>query len=106
MTNDQAKAKRVLQIKLKAASPDASSIAISMLKNTIPFFNTFGEANVRLLRNVDDPAQFLQLIEYRADASFELNRHKLASDPMFQAWRSLFAGVIEVEVYEEVIANG
>jgi hypothetical protein len=36
----------------------------------------------------------------------ELNRHRLASDPRIQAylmaWRSMFAGAVEVDVYQEI----
>jgi hypothetical protein len=59
-----------------------------------------------LLRNVDDQTQFLQVIEYETDQAFELNRHKLASDPLvqkyLQGWRALFPGTVEVDVYEDL----
>jgi hypothetical protein len=65
---------------------------------------------IRLLRNVDDRAQFVQVIEYRAEASFEQGRQKLASDPMtqniVQSWRALFPGAVELDVFEDVGAEG
>jgi len=46
------------------------------------------------------------VIEYQTDQALELNRHKLASDPMMhnymQVWRALFPGAIELDVYEDV----
>jgi hypothetical protein len=61
---------------------------------------------IRLLQNVDDPAKFMQEIEYDAPGDFELNRQKVASDPRMQtylqAWRSMFPGAVEVDVYREM----
>ena len=105
MTSDAPKAKRVLHVKLRAPSPDMGSVAVSMMKSAIPFYEAFGEARVRVLRSVDDPSAFLQVIEYQTDAAFELNRQKLSSDPLLQSWRALFAGVIEIDVYEDVTAS-
>jgi hypothetical protein len=66
----------------------------------------FGEAKVRLLQNVDDPSRFLQEIEYLAPESMEMNRQQIASDPRvqayLQAWRTMFPGGIEIDVYKEV----
>jgi len=40
------------------------------------------------------------------DETIELNRQKFASDPMvqnyLQAWRTLFPGTIEIDVYEDI----
>jgi len=106
MANDLAKAERILYVKIRTPSPDATALLASIMKNALPLYKAFGDARARLLRNVDDQAQFLQVIEYQTDQAFELNRHKLASDPMMhsylQAWRSLFPGAIEIDVYEDV----
>jgi hypothetical protein len=57
-------------------------------------------------RNADDPTQFIQVIEYQSDRAVELTRQKLASDPIthnfVQAWRSLFSGAVDVDLYEDV----
>jgi hypothetical protein len=51
---------------------------------------------MRLLQNVDDPARFIQEIEYDTHEVVELNRQRVASDPQVQAylrtWRSFFPG--------------
>jgi hypothetical protein len=63
-------------------------------------------SNFRLLQNVDDPAQFVIEIDYAADAALELNRQKVASDPMLrtflQGWKQMLAGNAEMDVYEDV----
>ncbi len=105
MAEEAAKAKRVLTIKLRTPSPDATALLATMMKNALPLYQSFGDAKVRMLRNVDDQTQFLQVIEYQTDQAFELNRQKLASDPMVQnylrTWRALFPGAVEMDVYED-----
>ena len=79
---------------------------IAMIKSAAPLYQMFGDAQVRLLQNVDDPSRFLQEIEYDAPEALELNRQQIASDPRvqayLQAWRSMFPGAIEIEVYKVV----
>jgi hypothetical protein len=69
-------------------------------------YQMFGDAQVRLLQNVDDPSRFLQEIDYAAPEALELNRQHIAGDPRvqayLQAWRSMFPGGIEIDVYEEL----
>lgn len=106
MANDPAKTNRILHIKIKTPSADATTLLTTMMKNALPLYKAFGDAQVRLLRNADDKTQFLQVIEYQTDRTFELNRQKLASDPMVhnyvQACRTLFPGAVEIDVYEDV----
>ena len=83
---------------------------VSLVKKIIlgdaPFFQMFGTAHFRLLRNADDPTKFIQVIEYETPESFELNRQSLASDARFQAylqmWRAMLPGALEVDVYQEI----
>jgi hypothetical protein len=106
MSTVAAKANRILHIGVRTPSPDAAKLLASMMKNTAPLYKTFGDVRIRMLRNVDDQTQFLQVIEYQADQALELNRQKLASDPVtqnfVQAWRLLFPGAIKIDVYEDV----
>ncbi|MGA8613531.1 MAG: hypothetical protein WB760_18045 [Xanthobacteraceae bacterium] len=79
---------------------------VAMIKAAAPFYQMFGNARVRLLQNVDDPAKFIQEIEYEAHEDWELNRQRLASDfrmqTYLQAWRTMLPGAPEIDVYEEV----
>jgi hypothetical protein len=110
MPNDTAKARRILHVKIKTPTPDAAKLVTSMMKNAAPMVQAFGDVRIRLLRNVDDQTRFLQVIEYQADQAIEQNRQKLASDPIaqniVQAWRVLFPGAVEVDVYEDVTGRG
>ena len=109
MSNAAAKANRILHVKIKTPSPDAAKLVAAMMKNAAPMVRAFGDARIRLLRNVDDQTRFLQVVEYQAEQAIEQNRQKLASDPMtqniVQAWRALFPGVVEIDVYEDVTDN-
>ena len=110
MTNDAPKAKRILHVKIRTPSADATTLLTTMMKNALPLYKTFGEAQVRLLRNADDRTQFVQVIEYQTDQAVEFNRQKLASEPIIQnylqTWRTLFPGAMEVDVYEDITEKG
>jgi hypothetical protein len=97
------KIRRILHIKVRTTA-DASQL-LALAQSAIPLYQAFGP-RVRLLRNVDDPNQFIQEIEYEADEAFELNRQKIASDPTvrgyMQAWRMMAMGAAEVDIYEDV----
>ena len=104
MTNGSGKIRRTLHFKFTIAG--ATEQVIAMIKSAAPLYQMFGDAQVRLLQNVDDPGRFLQEIEYDAPEAIELNRQKIASDPALQAylqaWRTMFPGAVEVDVYREL----
>ena len=104
MSSD-AKLQRTLHFKFTMPNADAAQIA-AVIKAMAPFYQMFGEMRIRLLQNVDDPAKFTQEIEYEAPEGFEINRQQIASDARMQtylqAWRSMFPGAVEVDVYKEV----
>ena len=96
--------KRVLQIKMRALGDPQQVLAL--IRAAAPFYRTLGGTGFRVLQNVDDPAQLLVEIEYAAHAALELNRHKVASDPMvrtfLQGWRAILAGSADMDVYQDV----
>jgi hypothetical protein len=96
--------KRVLQIKMRAVGDPGQ--ALSLIRSAAPFYRTIGGTGFRVLQNVDDRAQMLIEIEYAPHAALELNRHKVASDPMvrtfLQGWRAMLQGSADMDVYEDV----
>jgi hypothetical protein len=102
MTNGEAKIRRTVHFKFTIAGAPEQMIA--MIKSAAPLYQMFGDAQVRLLQNVDDPNRFLQEIEYDAPETIETNRQQIASDPRVQAyiqgWKTMFPGAIEIEVYK------
>jgi len=101
---DDPKIRRTLHFKFSL--PGASDQIIAMIKSSAQLYHMFGDSTVRLLRNVDDPNRFLQVVEYEAPASLEANRQQIAGDPRMQAylqaWRAMFPGAVEIDVYMEV----
>ena len=106
MADEPMKLRRTLLLRLKAPTPDAAKMLGTMMQNTAAMYQAFGDTKVRLLRNADDQAQFLQIIEFQADQAVERSRQKMASDPamqnFLQAWRAMFPGAADAEVYEDV----
>jgi hypothetical protein len=102
MATREKKIRRTLHFKFTLAG--ASEQMIAMMKSAAPLYQMFGDAQVRILQNVDDPNRFLQEIEYDAPEELEQNRQQMASDPRVQtyltAWRSMFPGAIEMDVYK------
>jgi len=103
--NDAGNVKRSLHVRVRTPMADPSQFLVA-LKAAIPVYEALGNARIRLLRNVDDPTAFVQIVEYQTDEALELNRQRLASDPMMrsymQGWRMLTAGAVEIDVYEDV----
>jgi hypothetical protein len=104
MGNGDPKIRRTLHFKFTLTG--ATEQMVAMIKSSAPLYQMFGEAKVRLMQNVDDPSRFLQEIEYEAPEALELNRQQIASDPRvqayLQAWRAMFPGAIEIDVYREL----
>jgi hypothetical protein len=104
MAGEDGNVRRVLQLRIRALGDPGQFLAL--MKSATPFYQALGGRRFRFLRNVDDPALFLVEIEYEAHAALELNRQKVASDPMvrsfLQGWRTMLAGSAEFDVYEDV----
>ncbi|MFZ3309971.1 MAG: hypothetical protein WA280_11455 [Xanthobacteraceae bacterium] len=102
---EQPKIRRTLQLRFTLPATDTTQL-IAMIKAAAPFYQMFGNAQVRLLQNVDDPARFIQEIEYEANEDWELNRQLLASDArmqtFLQTWRTMFPGALDMDVFQEV----
>jgi hypothetical protein len=96
--------KRVLQMRLRAIGDPVQVLAL--IRSGAPFYRSLGGGSFRLLQNVDDPAQIVIEIDYQADATLELNRQKIATDPMvrniLQGWRTILAGSADMDVYVDV----
>jgi hypothetical protein len=104
MAEPENNVRRVLQIKARALGDPAQVLAL--IRSAAPFYQALGGTRFRVLQNVDDSAQLLIEIEYEAHTALELNRQKLASDPMvrtfLQGWRAMLAGSADIDVYEDV----
>jgi hypothetical protein len=106
MTKDsETKVTRTLQLKFTLPTTDPTQL-LALIKATAPYYELFGGRQVRLLQNVDNPGQFIQILDYDVHPSLETSRQQIASDPRLQAflqgWRQMFPGTVEVDVFREV----
>jgi hypothetical protein len=105
MANDQKKVRRILQLKFTLPGTEPTRF-VAFIKATAPYYELFGGKQIRLLQNVDQPAQFIQIIDYEVHETLESSRHEIARDPrlqgFLQAWRAIFPGTVEVDVFREI----
>lgn len=105
MTNGEKKVRRTLHLRFTLPAADPGQI-LAMVKAAAPFYEFFGSTQIKLIQNVDDPAKFIQVIEYETDETLELNRQRIAGDPRLQgylqAWRAVLPGAVEIDVFREV----
>jgi hypothetical protein len=105
MSNEDVKIWRTLHLKFTLPGAEPEHL-LAMMKAAAPFYQLFGNAHFRLLRNSDDATKYIQVIEYETHEAFEFNRQTLASDLRFQgylaAWRAMLPGALEIDVYQEV----
>jgi hypothetical protein len=103
MASEDKKVRRILHVRFTL--PEVSPEMLAMMKSATPYLQMFGNARVRLLRNVDDPKRFIQEIDYEAPEAIETNRQMIASAPAVQAylqtWRAMFPGAVEIDVFDE-----
>jgi hypothetical protein len=104
MSTENQTVRRTLQLRFTLPAANSEQLA-TMIKAAAPFYQMFGNAQVRLLQNVDDPTKFVQEIVYEAIEGWELNRQRIASDvrmqTYLQAWRTMLPGAPEIDVYQE-----
>jgi hypothetical protein len=102
MAGGEGTIRRILHFRFTMAGAPAQML--QMMKTPAPFLQLFGEAKVQMLQNVDDTSKFIQVIEYDAPEALEVNRQQIAGDmrvqAYLQAWRALFPGAIEIDVYQ------
>jgi hypothetical protein len=105
MAAGESKVVRTLHLKFTMPAADPAQLS-AMIKSAKPFYEFFGTTRIRLLQNVDDPARFIQVIDYETDEGVEISRQRIASDPRIQAylqaWRTMLPRAVEIDVYQEV----
>lgn len=105
MANGDATVRRTLHLRFTLPGADSDQLA-ALMRASAPFYQLFGNAQFRLLRNADDAAKFVQVIDYDTHEAFETNRQSIASDvrmqTYLQAWRAMLPGALEIDVYQEI----
>src|SRR5512140_1673988 len=102
---ENVKVRRTLHLRFTLPAAEPGQI-LAMVKASAPFYEFFGSRQIKLLQNVDDPAKFIQVIEYETDEALEINRQRIAGDPRMQAylqaWRAVLPGGVEIAVFREM----
>lgn len=105
MADGDDKVRRILHFRFTVPAADPAQL-LALMKAAAPMYAMFGNAQTKVLQNVDDPTRFIQVIEYDAPEAVEMNRQRIASDARvqtyLQAWRAMMPGAVEVDVFQEV----
>jgi hypothetical protein len=79
---------------------------VSFLRMAIPFYEEPGGIHVRLLRDVEAPDAFIEVIEYETEESYTRDQRRVEGDPdmiaRLEEWRGLLADSIEMQTLREV----
>lgn len=106
MANDrEKKIRRILQFRFTLPGTEPTQF-LTFIKATAPYYELFGGKQIRLLQNVDQPSQFIQIIDYEVHETLESSRREIAADPrlqgFLQVWRAMFPGTVEIDVFRDV----
>jgi hypothetical protein len=103
--DSETKVTRTLHLKFTLPTTEPAQLT-AFIKATAPYYELFGGRQVRLLQNVDNPSQFIQILDYDVNQSLETSRQQIASDPrlqtFLQSWRQMFPGSVEIDVFREI----
>ena len=77
MSNGEGTVRRTLHLRFTLPGADPDQL-VTMMRASAPFYQLFGNAQLKLLRNADDPTKFIQVIDYETPEHFELNRQSIA----------------------------
>lgn len=98
-------AERILHLRITPRTGDHQELG-AFLREAIPYYQALPGVRVRLLRSVEDPSRYVEVVEYETKAAFEADEKRMATDPrmqsLLQAWRKTLAGEVIVETYEDV----
>ena len=76
---------------------------LAFLRQAIPFYESPGGIEVRLLEDVADDHRFIELVLYSDQAAFDRDQERVKHDPemarWLARWRELLAEPPVVEVY-------
>lgn len=93
-----------LRIRLK---PGRREDFFAFLREAIPFYQSPGGIEVRLLEDLRDDHRFIELVLYDDETTYERDQARVAGDPemkrFLDRWRDLLAEPPVVEVYRLTI---
>lgn len=98
----------VLHLGFNCREPTGYALT-AYLRQAVPFYQSLSGVNVRLLRSLDRPGRFTEIIEYTTEESFRADQIRVADDKRMQAflaqWRRLLTEPPEVEHFADITAE-
>jgi hypothetical protein len=83
---------------------------LAFLAEAVPFYERPGGITVSLLTGYDDPEEFIEVVEYADDRTYEADQRRVESDPEMRGyldrWRALLTGPPRVTVYRDRTGAG
>lgn len=83
--------------------PGERAAFFAFLREAIPFYESPGGIEIRLLEDLHDDHRFIELVLYADEATYERDQQRVARDPemhrFLARWRELLAADPVVEVY-------
>jgi quinol monooxygenase YgiN len=84
-------------------APGRRNEFLAFLRETIPYYESPGGIEIRLLQDKSDDHRFIELVLYENEQAYERDQERVARDPTMkrhlERWRSLLAEPPQVEVY-------
>jgi hypothetical protein len=97
----------VLQLGLNCREPTGRDLT-AYLRKAVPFYRSLSGVNVTLLRSLDRPGRFVEIIEYATEEAFRADQARVADDKQMQSflaqWRELLTEPPEVEHFADITA--
>lgn len=98
----------VLHLGLHCQEPTGHDLT-TYLRQAVPFYQSLSGVNVRLLRSLDRPGRFIEVIEYATNEAFRADAARVADDKQMQSflaqWRELLTEPPEVEHFADITAE-
>jgi hypothetical protein len=98
----------ILHLGLHCREPTGRDLT-AYLRRATPFYQSISGVNVRLLRSLDRPGRFTEIIEYATDEAFQADKVRISDDQRMQGflaeWRELLVEPPEVEHFVDITAE-
>jgi hypothetical protein len=92
----------ILMLRFSVAAENHGALR-SFLAKAVPYYERPGGIRVRLLQSINSPDEFLEMVEYRDQGTYERDQRRVETDPLMKEllaeWRQLHARPVSVEVY-------
>lgn len=97
--------KRTLHLRFATQTGDHHALG-PFLKRALPIYEAPPGIRVRLLRSIEEPACYIEVIEYETLEAFQRDEQRLTDDTtmksLIEEWRGLIGGDLVVETYEDI----